>query len=122
MFDFDGQLVGARRLEQVQRRVQGAVGRPAYQALVGDDGAAAHVDDGLEQRLELAARDDVLQMSAQLQLLGGGRRRQVTDAGGLWRARGRGGVKWRDGQWVHGMVASLVVSDMLYGHCDRLMT
>ncbi|EEF27280.1 conserved hypothetical protein, partial [Ricinus communis] len=60
VFDLDRQSIGARRLEQVHRRMQRTVGRTAYQPLIGDDFAGRHVYNRLEQRAELLACQDVI--------------------------------------------------------------
>ena len=60
VLDLHRQPAGARHLEQVHRRMQRAVGRPAYQTLVGDDVAVAHIDNRLEQRAELSAREYIV--------------------------------------------------------------
>jgi hypothetical protein len=61
--------------------VQRAVGRPAYQAFVGDDVAGLHVDDRLEQRAELAPGDDFMQMRTQHGILVLFARLEVGDRG-----------------------------------------
>ena len=65
MFDLDSQVVRARYLEQVQRRMQGTVGRSANQPFVTEDVAVAHADDRLEQRGELPLGQDFIQARQQ---------------------------------------------------------